>query len=77
MEDKVIKLHTTPEQTAKLIELGFERTDGNILLPHNNLDYICTHLRSSDVTCEDNYGCFSTYELALEDALAYSLKNLV
>lgn len=25
MEDKVIKLHTTPEQTARLIELGFEK----------------------------------------------------
>lgn len=25
MEDKVVKLHTTPEQTARLIELGFEK----------------------------------------------------
>ena len=54
-----------------------ERTDGNILLPHNNLDYICTHLRSSDVTWEDNYGYFDTYELALEDALKYALENLI
>ena len=28
MEDKVMKLHTTPEQTAKLIELGFEKPKG-------------------------------------------------
>jgi hypothetical protein len=55
-----MKQYLSPDQTSKLIELGFEKPS----MAAPSLKW---------VDGEPN----TTYELALEDALAYSLKNLV